>query len=285
MVQNGLVISHLGVAVIVHLETNEQKIFPLSPKTQVVVGDKVQIQESKIKLLPRRNVLLRSGLKKGTMVVAANLDAMGVCICQEPNTSKIFLEQAIIAASMEKITPFIVVNKGDLVQNQKLFAEISAEYENLIPTFMVSSKSGDGVAHLKSFIAKQGRCIFVGVSGSGKSSLTNYLSPQAELATGALSNLKGTHTTSTSSLHFLPDGSELIDSPGVRNFAPVNISPDNLAHYFTGFAPILASPCKFRDCRHVHEPECSIKKAVENKWLSTARYDLYLQMIKALEKL
>jgi len=138
---------------------------------------------------------------------------------------------------------------------------------------------------LRDFLAK-GRGAFVGVSGAGKSSLMNALCPQAQLEIGSLNDDHGCHTTSASMLIALPSGGELVDTPGFRDFAPVDVSSEEIAHWFPGFLTILEqSPCRFRNCRHRQEPGCSIKKAIEGGQLTQQRYELYLRSLDDIEAL
>lgn len=282
MAQKATVITHLGIAVRVRTEEKKEEFLPISTQDQLVVGDLVELQNGKIHRLARRNILQRSTIKKGNQVLAANLDSVAIVICTRPETTRVFLEQAVIAIKVGGIEPLIVVNKGELPENQELYARVMREYHGLIHCLLVSARGGLGMDDLRAHIRRSGRCLLAGVSGVGKSSLTNALHLQAELLTGGLSGKTGKHTTSNSTLHVLQSGGELIDSPGVRNFTPINLSIQDLANHFTGFASLIGVGCKFRNCRHVDEPECAIKKAVESKLLSKARYQLYLDMIKSV---
>src|SRR5690606_40364162 len=112
--------------------------------------------------------------------------------------------------------------------------------------------------------------------------LINALLPQVELPVGEINPYSGLgrHTTTTATLHVLPRGGELIDTPGFRDFGLVDIGIGDLARHFPGFAPLLAAQsCRFGDCRHRAEPDCAIKAAVEDGRLARARWDRYLEQI------
>lgn len=280
--EKGTVVTNLGIAVLVKTATQNDLFLPVGFKQELVVGDAVEIDGGKIHVLERRNQLRRSTVKKGNQTMAANLDCVALVICDRPESTSVFIEQAIIAIKMDGIDPLIVVNKGELEENQLLHERRSAEYQGLVPCLLVSANTGLGIESLSNHIRTKGRCIFVGVSGVGKSSLTNKMHFQAQAPTGEISRHSGRHTTSKSTLHSLEGGGELIDSPGVRNFSPVNLTSQDLATYFTGFSALVGKGCKFRNCLHVNEPDCMIKEAVRKSTLPTARYDLYLQMLHTL---
>ena len=116
--------------------------------------------------------------------------------------------------------------------------------------------------------------IFVGQSGVGKSSLIRALIPSSEARVAQLDSTHGRHTTSHTELYHLPNGGYLIDSPGVRAFALSPVDNTTLAQAFIEFRPYL-NQCRFQDCSHLHEPGCAIKAAVEQGFISSARYDRF----------
>ena len=126
--------------------------------------------------------------------------------------------------------------------------------------------------------------MFVGQSGVGKSSLLNRLSPEINVAVGDLSKSKekGTHTTTTSRLFHLPGGGDVIDSPGIREFGLWHLKPDAIAEGFIEFLVYLGK-CRFRNCRHQHEPDCALIKAISAGKIQRARFESYLHMVNSLK--
>ena len=122
--------------------------------------------------------------------------------------------------------------------------------------------------------------VFVGQSGVGKSSIIAALLPHEELRIGALSEAesKGRHTTTAARLYHLPQGGELIDSPGIREFSLAFLEPARLAAAFREFSPYLGR-CRFSDCRHGEEPGCELRAAVAAGAVSEPRYRSYLQIL------
>jgi ribosome biogenesis GTPase len=120
--------------------------------------------------------------------------------------------------------------------------------------------------------------VLVGQSGVGKSSLVAALLPHAEVQTGGLMREEeGRHTTTASRAYPLDSGGTLIDSPGVRDFAP---AIDQLDAKTLGFPEIarLAAGCRFLDCRHMQEPGCAVVAASENGAMLARRYESYRRL-------
>ena len=132
-------------------------------------------------------------------------------------------------------------------------------------------------------MASAGRGALVGSSGVGKSSLLNALVPGLALKVRALSEAHGVgrHTTTVSTLHRLPGGGELVDTPGVREFGLVDVDRHDLARYFPGFSEVTAA-CRFRDCLHKDEPDCAVQRAVEDDVVDAARYVAYRTLLDEL---
>ena len=147
---------------------------------------------------------------------------------------------------------------------------------------MTSTTSTEGLEALKIFLNQSGRALFIGVSGSGKSSLVNSLVPGASLDIGHLAptDSHGKHMTSVSTLHHIAGGGELIDTPGICDFRIASVRPEELAALFVGFKQWLKLPCRFRNCLHDHEPGCRIREAVSRLDIENSRYEIYLELLK-----
>lgn len=295
----GTLVAHYGIAVDVRLDSAELRSVKVKRRSGHAVGDRVEVIGERLRQLERSSELRRCDAMGRTHVVAANLDVLGIVIAPVPGPTAGFIDRALISARAAGIRPFLVINKADLPDAEQLLARVRATFIDgpggiALPLFCLSAKHADAPTHaealarLFAFFANPGgpalRGAFVGTSGVGKSSLLNQMVPALELGVGAINEYSGLgrHTTTTATLHRLPGGGELIDTPGFRDFGLVDISIAQLIAYFPGFAELLAdasAACRFSDCRHDAEPDCAIKAAVADGRLALARWQRYRELL------
>jgi len=146
----------------------------------------------------------------------------------------------------------------------------------------VSVKSGAGLDVLRNELVGKSS-VFSGMSGVGKSTLINEFVPHAELRTGDVRERdgKGRHTTTSSSLFDFPGGGYVIDTPGIRSIGLMDLEPETLAKIFPGFFEDDHFTCKFSNCKHLKEPGCAVRAAVESGKLSEARYASYVRILNS----
>jgi len=285
--REAVIVSHFGVKVLVRFPDGSTHMAHVKRSSGHVVGDCVTICEAdQLKRLPRRTLLTRMDNNDKPRPLAANLDSLGIVVAAVPQTPPGFVERILVAAYAAGLKPFIVLNKIDLPATRQLREKLEEEFSPLAAIVCVSASEKHNLEELCQHLASAGRTVFVGVSGAGKSSLLNALVPELDLAVGQLSqDQHGRHVTSVSTLIALPDGGELVDTPGFRDFSPVDVSSEDLAYWYPGFSSILEqTPCKFRNCRHRNEPGCSIIPAVGADTLKPERYELYLQTLTEIEE-
>jgi ribosome biogenesis GTPase len=181
--------------------------------------------------------------------------------------------------------PFLVLNKADLDGAAELEQELRDRYGVLLPLFPVSAVEGSGMDPLIAFFAEGHRGAFVGTTGVGKSSIMNILCPDIDLAVGEINEATGLgrHTTTVATLHSLPGGGELIDTPGFRDFGLAEIEPAELGGWFPGFESVVEEGCRFRNCLHRSEPGCVLATAVRERTIPAARRESYLRILDELE--
>jgi len=261
-------------------------------RSRLAVGDEVDLSalpngEWRVeRRLDRRSELSRPDPfdARRSRVLVANLDAaVVVASMASPPFSPGLVDRFLVALQAASIPAALALNKVDLASEGEALDAAAAYVELDLPVFPCSSKSGLGLDPLRDWIAGR-RVVFVGHSGVGKSSLLNALAGHDLAAVGDVSERhgKGRHTTSRSTIHRLPGGTGIVDTPGVREFGLWKMDPAELAAYFPEFAE-LAHGCRFADCGHTHEPDCAVRDAAERGEVSAARYGAYLRILESLD--
>jgi ribosome biogenesis GTPase len=283
--EEGLVVAHFGVEVEIRLGDGQSLRRPVRRRSDVVVGDRALVGASDFERLERETVLRRRDVRGRIRAIAANLDVLGIVVAPSPQSPAGYLDRGVVAARAARIEPFVVANKRDLEGSQALVVRLEETYSPAIPVFSLSAGTGEGLEALCGFLSEAGRGAFIGTSGVGKSSLLNALCPGLELKVGALNTFTrlGRHVTSNSTLHRLAGGGELIDTPGFRDFVPVELSRWDLSACFPGLEAALAEPCRFRDCAHRSEPGCRVLEGVAAGQIAAERHRAYLAILADLE--
>lgn len=284
--REGLIVAHYGVAVdVLFPESREKCMVRVKRDSGHVVGDRVVVEGEVLTRLPRISELSRMDARRGVHLVGANLDVLGIVVSCEPLPPPGFIDRAMVAARAAGLIPNLVMNKSDLSCFSDYHAATAPLYEESARIFVVSAASGEGLSALVDYFGEGHRGAFIGPTGVGKSSILNSLLPDLNLQVGAISENKkrGRHTTTVSTLHSLPGGGELIDSPGFNDFGLINVSITELATYFPGFEKAGRNTCRFRDCRHQSEPGCKVIELLQNGQIREERYVTYLQILTEVE--
>jgi len=289
---DALVIATFGRHLLVRdARARELKARPFGRGLVIVAGDRVSCRDDPrtnethvLELLPRRNTLYRSNLRGGSEPIVANLSQLLVVLAPRPEPDLFVLDRYLAAATSGGISATLVLNKQDLGIEPELLSELSVYREIGYDWISCSTRSGEGMEAVAAACAGATTAL-VGQSGVGKSSLIRRLVPQADVAVGELMREEeGRHTTTASRLFDLPGGGSLIDSPGVRDFAPAIARLDS---GYLGFIEVarLAPECRFADCRHMREPGCAIIAAVDAGTLHPRRYESYRRLRRLFEEL
>ena len=264
---------------------------PFGRALTVVCGDNVRCRVDPrhdevhvVEVLPRRSALYRSNLRGATEPVVANLSRLLVVLAPLPAPDLFVIDRYLAAAASAGIAGLLVLNKADLGVDEALRAELDAYTAAGYRWLSCSVRNGEGIDSVQEVCAG-GVAALVGQSGVGKSSLAGHLIPDAGVEVGSLvREEEGRHTTTASRMFNLPRGGHLIDSPGVRDFAP---AVDRLDGRSLGFVEVerLAPRCRFSDCRHMKEPNCAVQEASESGGMSPRRYESYRRLRRLYEEL
>ena len=286
--EEGLIVAHYGISVEVSFAAdNSRRMIRVKRNSGHVVGDRVLIRDEILARLERKSELSRMDARGNVHLVGANLDILGIVVSCEPLPPPGFIDRAVVAARASAMQPSLIINKEDLPGNASYRAEVLAIYGDSLTTLSLSAASGSGLAQLGTIFRSGLRAIFVGTTGVGKSSILNGLLPDLKLQTGEINEIskRGRHTTTVSTLHTLPGGGELVDSPGFNDFGLVAITARQLALFFPGFEQAREMGCRFRDCRHRDEPDCAVSRLLDSGEIARQRYADYLQLLTEVESL
>ena len=262
----------------------------------VAVGDRVNISVNKegtafiTEILDRRNYIIRKSpnLSKQSHIIAANVDQVLLIVTVNyPETSTTFIDRFLASAEAYRIPVVLVFNKTDLLNDdERRYQEMMVNlYETIGYKCMQISATLPDTLSLMESLLKDKITLFSGNSGVGKSTLLNQLIPGVNLKTAEISDAHNTgmHTTTFSEMLRLPFGGWAIDTPGIKGFGTFDMEPEEICGYFKEIFR-FSKDCKFTNCTHTHEPNCAVRKAVEEHYISESRYNSYLSMLEDKEE-
>lgn len=297
---NGRVISRFGKQAIVETADEQRtlhKCYIRRTIKSVVCGDNVMFRPSLTDeerdrgviedVFDRKSTLSRPDFYDGVKPIAANIDQIIVVGSIVPALSTHIIDRYLVACEHAEITPVIVINKVELLDEESLdmVYDMLSVYHNIgYKVVLASCKTQQGLEELSTLLIDKIN-VLVGQSGVGKSSLINQLLPESDEVVGEVSGNSGlgTHTTTAAKLIPFNLGGELIDSPGVREFGLWHLPVADITNGFIEFRPYIGG-CKFSDCTHNNDPGCLIREAVEKGEIDEDRYDSYLKIVDSLDQ-
>ncbi|WP_213810130.1 ribosome small subunit-dependent GTPase A [Jeotgalicoccus sp. WY2] len=242
-----------------------------------LVGDYVEFQIENVDegyitaILPRKNSLNRPPV--------ANIDQLLLTTSlKSPDFSFYLLDRFIAYSEANDIKPVIIVTKNDLSEDEALIEKIKFTYAS---TYEVHFTDKEHINEDLKYVFNGKLSVLAGQSGAGKSTLLNTLLPHLNLKTDEISNAlnRGKHTTRHVELISI-DGGFIADTPGFATIDFLNIDKYNIKFCFIDFNQYS---CKFRECLHINEPKCGVKKAVESGELAESRYNSYVKIYNEID--
>jgi len=272
------------------------KIDGITSTNPLAVGDEVELEVENenengamvTAIHPRRNYITRQSPahKMHHHIIAANVDqSLMFATLKDPRTSQGFIDRFLVTCEAYHVPAIIVFNKTDLYRKKELdkYAELEAIYTGVGYTVLpMSVQKKEGMDAVKN-ILKDRITLMSGHSGVGKSSFINAIFPSFHLKTQDVSGWsgKGLHTTTFSEMFDLPGGGKLIDTPGMREFGIVDMTKQELSHYFPEMCTLI-NGCQFNNCLHTLEPDCAIKKALYEGRINLDRYVSYCNILDTI---
>ena len=253
--------------------------FELETKNDTVTGVINNIHD-------RKNYIVRKSvnLSKQTHVIASNIDQVFLLITiDNPPTFTTFIDRFLVTAEAYSIKAILLFNKVDTYDDETLLEVkyLAATYRKIgYECIGISATTGKNVDKVKSLMMNK-VSMFAGHSGVGKSTLVNAIEPNLDLKTKEISmqHQQGQHTTTFAEMFDLSFGAKIIDTPGIKGFGVVDMDKEEIGDYFPEFFA-LKQDCKFNNCLHIQEPNCAVKKALEDDEIAYSRYKSYLQILE-----
>ena len=250
-----------------------------------LVGDNVEItildqQEQTgnlIRILPRKNSLIRPAV--------ANVDqAFVIFALENPKPNFMLLDRFLIMMEQSDVPAVICFNKKDLASEEELEFLYETYKSCGYQVILSSTFNGEGLEEIRE-ILKGKTTVVAGPSGVGKSSITNALQENVQMETGEISKKlkRGKHTTRHSQVIPVGKDTYLMDTPGFSSLYLTDIEEQKLKDYFPEFRE-YEDQCRFQGCRHIHEPGCAVKEALNNHKISSLRYEDYLGLHEEIKE-
>ena len=256
----------------------KDKFKPLvGDNVDIAVLDEKELEGSVTEIHKRKNSLIRPAV--------ANVDqALVIFAMDNPKPNFMLLDRFLIMMEREGVPAVICFNKKDLATTEELEFLYETYQSCGYQVILSSALKGEGLDEIEEVL--QGRTTVVaGPSGVGKSSLTNSLQEEVEMETGEISRKlkRGKHTTRHSQV--IPAGKDtyLVDTPGFSCLYLSDMEEQELKDYFPEFRK-YEGQCRFQGCRHIHEPGCAVKEALDNHKISSLRYEDYLGLYNELKE-
>lgn len=291
--QTARIISHHGRQLYAETETGEKiKCKMRQNLGDLACGDYVLLQQALnatgesqnvvIAVKERTNLLVKTGFAGAVKPVAANIGQLVIVTSLRPKPNPYLIDRYLTSAENLPAKAAIVINKVDLLDDEtkKIADNLTSLYQNIgYQVICTSIKNNIGIDELSAALSNT-TSILVGLSGVGKSSLVKAILPKEEIKIGetSASTGEGKHTTTVSALYHLKGNGIIIDSPGVRDFTPINKSQAEITHGFIDVRRFNGA-CKFANCSHQNEPECAMKEAVKKGELNEQRFNNYLRLV------
>ncbi|MCC2644727.1 MAG: rsgA [Burkholderiales bacterium] len=285
----GLITKSYGRGFIVEVENLTYTAVTKAKKVDYVVGDQVLVdiindkQVQIISLIPRNNLVYRMDQNRSKLI-ASNISQIIIVIAIKPNFNPNFLNSCLLFAESAGVYPHILINKSDLVESEEFIQHITKLYQEKLGYSVISLSAATNCDKLVPLLKEQ-QSLLIGQSGVGKSTITNWIIPEAFTLVDEItkSETSGRHTTTNATLYHIDKSSSIIDCPGLQEFGLYHLSIEELPELFPELSSYL-NKCRFRNCRHLNEPDCAITQAYITGAIDKIRFGLLQSLTEKLSQ-
>jgi ribosome biogenesis GTPase len=287
LIKGQVIVSHSSEVIVQDSQQQEYCCKIVKKSDRPVCGDQVIFDpETRYvhSVLPRKNVLSRPDSRGRIRPLAANIDQFIVVTAVVPTPDFNLIDRYLVAAEESRCEAIVLLNKIDLLDSNNASLPSNFEIYSQLGYPLIQTHWNDPQLEAKLLPHLKGKTsILLGQSGVGKSSLIIRLTGNSTIRTGALTPVTGAgrHTTTATTRYELPEEGYLIDSPGVRAFRLWNLTHRQLEFGFREMRPFIGA-CRFANCRHINEPDCAVRNAVEEGIITPERYERYQMIANSL---
>lgn len=265
-------------------ESGKHRLSLLSSMPALAVGDWILLDSEMRfqRMLDRASLFSRkaAGSKVASQLIAANVDTVFVVCSLNNNFSLNRIERYLALVKDAGAEPLVVLTKADLVSDPQHYVQQVQALDPMLMVEAVNALDPDNREALMPWCRVGKTVALLGSSGVGKSTLVNMLMGVESAQTGGIreDDDKGRHTTTARSMHFMPSGGILLDTPGMRELQLADCE-QGVEQTFAEIGE-LAERCRYADCQHRSEPGCAVHAAINAGQLDERRLDSYLKLMR-----
>ena len=261
-----------------HFHDEENKRFP--KVGDYVVMSVLEEEKAVIESIEERTseVVRKSAHDDTIQVMVANVDYVFIVMGLDDDFNLRRLERYLVLTEQAHITPVVILNKLDVIDDIALYMRQSKEVAKDVDVYAVSALTGEGMEVFAEYMKDGATGVLLGSSGAGKSTITNYVLKEVLQDTKSVreTDSRGRHTTTTRELFKLPSGGYLIDTPGMRELGFV--SEEDISDGTFSDVDLLTYDCRFPNCDHIKSAGCAVQAALANGTLDQKHFDNYLKL-------
>ncbi len=235
-----------------------------------------------LRRLERKSIFKRRapGSDRREQLIAANIDTLFIVSSCNDDFNEARLERYLAIAREAQVMPVIILTKADLVDDTREFVHKASKLASGVQVETVNALNSDTLVCLDPWLKSGQTIALLGSSGVGKSTLTNTLLGLQEIATQSIrqDDAKGRHTTTSRSMHQMPGGAWLLDTPGMRELQLIDVKT-GLDDVFEEIST-LAQDCRFTDCSHSNEPGCKVQTAIKAGRIDEERFKRWGKLVR-----